>query len=316
MERIGLVTFSTTYDNYGQVLQALATQEYLKRRGHEVVLLREYVGFFPQLVLALKKIAKQLLFFFTRSAKLRQWLKSEKEIDHWWARCKKNEEQHPRKIEVFRQQHFQIEQSRPSTLRRLRLSALCAGSDQIWENDSAFYHLAFGRPSLKRFAFAPSTGGGLLSKKGKMRVKEMLSSFSFVTTREESGVRRCQELGVNNAETALDPTLLLTSADYQHYQLEKTVSDDYILVYMLLGQSTATYADIIKFSEQHGLDVKYVTGNGLTDEHEKIYPSVGEWLSLVNHAKYVITNSFHGMSFSGTCWPLGGAWFQCRYGGV
>ena len=23
-----------------------------------------------------------------------------------------------------------------------------------------------------------------------------------------------------------------------------------------------------------------------------------------------------GMSCSGTCWPLGGAWFQCRYGGV
>ena len=23
-----------------------------------------------------------------------------------------------------------------------------------------------------------------------------------------------------------------------------------------------------------------------------------------------------GMSCSGPCWPLGGAWFQCRYGGV
>ena len=23
-----------------------------------------------------------------------------------------------------------------------------------------------------------------------------------------------------------------------------------------------------------------------------------------------------GMSCSGTCWPLGGAWFQCRYGGI
>ena len=23
-----------------------------------------------------------------------------------------------------------------------------------------------------------------------------------------------------------------------------------------------------------------------------------------------------GMSFPGTCWPLCGAWFQCRYGGI
>ena len=29
----------------------------------------------------------------------------------------------------------------------------------------------------------------------------------------------------------------------------------------------------------------------------------------------VLLENLCGMSFSGTCWPLGGAWFQCRYGG-
>ena len=29
----------------------------------------------------------------------------------------------------------------------------------------------------------------------------------------------------------------------------------------------------------------------------------------------VLLENFHGMSCSGTCWPLGGAWFQCRCGG-
>ena len=29
----------------------------------------------------------------------------------------------------------------------------------------------------------------------------------------------------------------------------------------------------------------------------------------------VLLESLCGMSCSGTCWPLGGAWFQCRYGG-
>ena len=24
--------------------------------------------------------------------------------------------------------------------------------------------------------------------------------------------------------------------------------------------------------------------------------------------------NLHGVSCSGTCWPLSGAWFQCRYG--
>ena len=27
-----------------------------------------------------------------------------------------------------------------------------------------------------------------------------------------------------------------------------------------------------------------------------------------------LLENYHGMSCSGTCWLLGGAWFQCRYG--
>ena len=30
----------------------------------------------------------------------------------------------------------------------------------------------------------------------------------------------------------------------------------------------------------------------------------------------VLLENLGGMSCSGTCWLLGGSWFQCRYGGV
>ena len=30
----------------------------------------------------------------------------------------------------------------------------------------------------------------------------------------------------------------------------------------------------------------------------------------------VLLENLHGMSCSGTCWPLSGAWFQCRYRGI
>ena len=29
----------------------------------------------------------------------------------------------------------------------------------------------------------------------------------------------------------------------------------------------------------------------------------------------VLLENLLGMSYSGACWPLGGPWFQCRYGG-
>jgi len=30
----------------------------------------------------------------------------------------------------------------------------------------------------------------------------------------------------------------------------------------------------------------------------------------------VLLENLHGMSCSETCWPLAGAWFQCRYGDI
>ena len=30
----------------------------------------------------------------------------------------------------------------------------------------------------------------------------------------------------------------------------------------------------------------------------------------------VLLENLHGMSCSGTCWPLGAVWFHCRYGGI
>lgn len=38
MIKIGVLTFAFTKDNYGQVLQYLATQEYLKQKGYEATL--------------------------------------------------------------------------------------------------------------------------------------------------------------------------------------------------------------------------------------------------------------------------------------
>ena len=41
--------------------------------------------------------------------------------------------------------------------------------------------------------------------------------------------------------------------------------------------------------------------------------------SLYNEAQGcvpLLLENLRGMSCSGTCWLLGGVWFQCRYGGI
>ena len=43
--------------------------------------------------------------------------------------------------------------------------------------------------------------------------------------------------------------------------------------------------------------------------------TLGSLYIEVQHYVPVLLEKLSGMSCSGTCWSLGGAWFQCRYGG-
>ena len=44
--------------------------------------------------------------------------------------------------------------------------------------------------------------------------------------------------------------------------------------------------------------------------------TLGSLYTEVQDCVPVLLENLRGMSCSGTCWPLGGAWFQCRYGGI
>ena len=56
--------------------------------------------------------------------------------------------------------------------------------------------------------------------------------------------------------------------------------------------------EVYTFAKENSLKVVYVASQGRSDNYLKEYPTVERWLSLMNGAKYVITNSFHGTVFS------------------
>ncbi len=300
MEKIGLVTFSNTYDNYGQVFQALATQEYLRHRGHDVFLLRKKETLFTKAVEFSKIAVKALLWAFTRSPQHKQSLETWTEKIRFQRSQCKEERLHPRRFEEFRQQYFNVIDNTDFELRNKGVTTLCTGSDQIWGSPDPFYHLAFGDDTLKRIAIAPSTGNKQLSAKGKKIVVQWLKHYAFITVRENSGVKLCQDLGYQEVKEVLDPTFLVSADVYRKFspKVNGHENEDYIFVYLLNAPCPVSYEEILSFAKANGLEVKYVTGQGRKDNYEKIYATVPEWIGLMDGAKYVITNSFHGMAMS------------------
>ena len=101
-------------------------------------------------------------------------------------------------------------------------------------------------------------------------------------------------------QKVLDPTLLLTQDDYDKIAVpERLEEQKYLLLYARrYNKKIFDYAE--RLAAAHGwriIDISLRATNA--GKHRMFYEAgVEEFLSLVKHAEYVVTNSFHGMIVS------------------
>ena len=292
--KIGLVTYTNTTDNYGQVLQCLACQEFLKQNGHEVYVLRLKDD------KTKKEMLKEKVFSFVRF--LFPFLRTEKGriVSKWQRIAYKSEKKHPRFFELFRHDVFNIIEDSYNGLASLQFDAVASGSDQIWGSVSKWYMLGWTPDICIRFSLSSSVGHGTFSKEQILEARKYLVRYNYISVRERNGVELCNRCGVESS-LLLDPTFLLTKEDYLQFAKSKvkSISKRYVFVYLVGANISLDVKEIFDFAKKYNLDVKYVESQG-RNEHvkDKIYATIPEWINLINNSSYVVTNSFHGMAFS------------------
>ena len=295
MANIGIVTFTNTLDNYGQVLQGLALQEYLANRGHNVYFLRKFVDKKSRVLRYIHRIKHNICCVFVN----RKQSQHEALYDQWRKVVESNESLHPRFFEKFRQKNFKIIVNSDKLLKEKDITCLCIGSDQIWSSVNDFSFLNFGTENMKRIAIAPSIGIISFSDRDKKIISNCLKRFSLVTTRESTGVELCKSVGCDTVKKILDPTFLVGKMVYDKYTDNTIIDSDYLFVYLLGAESEINICDIQLFATENKLHLKYVCSQGRDDDYSnKIYATIPQWLNLLKNSKYVITNSFHGMAMS------------------
>ena len=313
-KRIGIITFSNTKDNYGQVLQYLATQDYLDGRGHETFLFipqGHKVTIWNRLVHKTKKIGKKILKFLpagltdkesdalTRPLSISALDEQKQSLFERWAVITEwNEKQHPRHFGDFRRSFFHTHSCYYEDLKDVYAFAI--GSDQMWSYISEDTMLSFVRGNIKRFSIAPSVGHKVFNEDEIKIAAPALAKFDFITVREQNGLDFCKACGRIDAHLVLDPTFLIPKKSYQKYaNLQRIqVPKRYVMIYMLGGEIEPSIEDMFKWAKERELEVVYVASQGRDDEHPKCYATVEQWLALLQNAEYVFTNSYHGMALS------------------
>lgn len=184
---------------------------------------------------------------------------------------------------------------------------LC-GSDQIWNpenvsNDTSFFFDYVPQNKAVLASYAASIGQDNLSVRDQEWIRKGIERFDYISIREKSGVTLARKLlNSDRIVQSIDPTLLFPG-DYWRgmtQEPDENLPEKYILYYPI--QNTAFSYDVIEqLKKETGLRCIALDGGVKKNPHANMQiRSYGpcEFLWLIDHAEYVITNSFHGTVLS------------------
>ncbi len=163
-----------------------------------------------------------------------------------------------------------------------------AGSDQIWNPNfiserEKIYFLDFAPPTAKRISYAASLGMKQWPKDFEQRVLPMLQKFNAISVREESSVPYLTSLGLKNVVCVCDPTILHNGDFYRReFPGAKIPKNEYAFVYKIRERIPEPVQEL--FAD------KVIT---VDLQKKRTIVSVTDWLGLIDHAKFVVTDSFH-----------------------
>lgn len=308
--RIGIVTYWSSSDNYGQQLQCFALQKYLIGLGYDAYLIK----YMPASHIPLwRRIARSIKYRLLVSSEQKEKDKKLKLI------CERNKLLNCRRdFKKFRDKYIKSTEVVYRNIKELRNNPPAAdiyicGSDQVWNNslsdsDTAGWFLDFGKPTVKRVSYAASIGRDIDSSEIN-RFAKYLKNFNAISVREQKAYALCHQLGFDKSIIAIDPTLLLNSSDYDSIEIDLNGTDvvekPYVFIYTLNIRTAEEiyWDDFQKIIAEDGLQIRSVSSSGYLPAQDLLpgiqneQATIPEWLSLIKHSEYVITTSFHGVVF-------------------
>ncbi|WP_428066283.1 polysaccharide pyruvyl transferase family protein [Candidatus Proelusimicrobium volucris] len=275
MRKTGILTYVWA-NNYGAVLQAYALKKTISLLGAESLILN-YRGI-PN-----KKNIKQFvkrIFFPIWNFRVRRNFKSFRDI--------------------ILKNSFPLKRDNLPALND-KFDIFITGSDQVWNffgnGFDSSYLLDFVRDNNKKYSYAASFGRPEITPEEEALCAPLLKLFARISVREDCGVPLAERLSSKSVRRDIDPTLLLTKNEWLEVA-QMPDRENYVLLYLM--SHNAKIIDYAKeLGQKKGLKVVMITTSPIPRKGiEVLMVTPQEWLGYFLKAKYVVTNSFHGLAFS------------------
>lgn len=299
--KIGIITHYYKSLNYGGNLQAYALCEALKKLGHtpcqisynrskDIAIFKHKTAFFKRACSFLKIRISRI--FVSKRIKL---------------------DLEKRKCAILRFNKDSIPHTEECNQENIaylnnNFEAFITGSDQVWHPSAvcSAYLLDFVNDGKIKLSYAASISKDDLSDEIKKKYLESLKNYKAISVREENAVDLLYGLTSKQIKWVLDPTLLLNENDWDSICTEKLIDKRYVFCYFL-GADKGQRKLVEEYAKNKKLRIVTLPYlNGFYRKCDKNFGDIHlydvgpqEFISLIKHAEYVFTDSFHAMVFSG-----------------
>lgn len=307
MKLIGLCTTFENANNYGTMLQAYATKRSIESLGYECRMIRYIRKYDLKFVLTqgIRIFEKDFFKHELKRRKKRQELKRNPSFSEIYIPRTKAVKAFQNKVFIDDVDSFYgyNELCRES----LKYDAVVVGSDQLWlpaGMRTNFYNLMFVADEINKISYATSFGVSTIDKTYWKDMCKFIPRINHLSVREKSGQVLIRDIVGVESRVVADPTMLHTAEEWYEMIPDRQLEHEYIFCYFLgKNMECRNFANQVK--SETGLKIvvlkhldEYIEED---DDFGDIVPSdVGpmEFVNYIRHAKYVLTDSFHGTVFS------------------
>ena len=317
MKKIGILTHYYQSKNIGGLLQAYALVMLLNKRGNQAqqisfnFKLKDpaahlcYQQLFPVAPVRKITVAKLLKYPFSKLHRLYQKYQNRKifekitQQDIVFAR-----------FEQFITHSAQKYNNTNIAQANADYDIFITGSDQVFASyllPLSAYYGEFTTPDKKVISYAASSDRKQFPLKAEKLFVKKLSRLNAISVREKTLKEYIERITDKKATVVLDPAFLLSPQEWLKISNPVPVPQKlYIFCYFLGRKSTWQRKMAQSYADTYGYEVvhlPYIMGNIRPADHflkgQGRY-DVGprEFIALVNRAKCVFTDSFHGLAFS------------------
>lgn len=310
-KKIALIC-NTYIRNYGSVLQSLATFQTIRNMGYhvDVVNYEDYPSLKAKLEILFRLKLPMLMDISFVLKKIQNKLSMAEGNKKYLQIVKKRNAV----FDEYVKHHFAFTEpcAKVSDVKSaiFAYDAVVIGSDQLWGPADIIrdYHtLNFVPISKRKISYATSFGVSIIPKFLRKRTASFLKRLDDISVREDSGAKIVKELMNWDVPVVVDPTLLLTSSDWDNVigtNVKRKIEGKYIFCFFL-GDNSGQRDLSKKISKQLGLPIvsiqhmdEYVKrAEGFAD-FDINDASPAEFIDLIKHAELVLCDSFHASVFS------------------